>query len=167
MTLEALNSLSPDEAKHELSRCCGSRTWAERVVHGRPYETVEDLYSASEKVWNGLTENDWNEAFSSHPRIGETKNVSEKFSATHTWAAAEQSGTKNAHVHVLRELEDANKRYEARFGRIFIVCATGKSAKEMLYLIKERMKNDPSTELRVAAEEQAKITKLRIEKLLS
>ncbi|HJX29203.1 MAG TPA: 2-oxo-4-hydroxy-4-carboxy-5-ureidoimidazoline decarboxylase, partial [Thermoanaerobaculia bacterium] len=124
---------------------------------GRPFRDRADLVKMSDGIWWSLGPEDWLEAFRAHPRIGEKGG---------RWATQEQAGTRGARPEVLSELAESNQRYESRFGHIFIVCATGKSALEMLTLLQERFGNDPDTELRVAAEEQRKITNLRLEKLL-
>jgi allantoicase len=155
--LDWLNALSFPEAETALLACCGSRAWARRMAAGRPFRDRADLVKMSDGIWWSLGSEDWLEAFRAHPRIGEKGG---------RWATQEQAGTRGARPEVLSELAEANRRYESRFGHIFIVCATGKSALEMLTLLQERFGNDPDAELRVAAEEQRKITNLRLEKLL-
>jgi allantoicase len=155
--LDWLNALPAAEAETALLACCGSRVWAHRMAAGRPFRDRADLVKMSDGIWWSLAPEDWLEAFRAHPRIGEKGG---------RWSTQEQSGTRGARPEVLAELTEANRRYEARFGHIFIVCATGKSAGEMLALLQERFANDPDTELRAAAEEQRKITHLRLEKLL-
>src|SRR5258706_1048743 len=166
MTLQHFNSLSQPEVLSELLRCCGSRRWAEMMAARRPFPSVEVLLTCAEELWNGLSHDDWKEAFSHHPRIGDVGKLKEKFAATAEWASKEQSGVALASDDVLQSLAGKNSTYEKKFGYIFIVCATGKSAAEILSLIEERLGNDPGTEIRVAANEQSKITKLRLEKLL-
>ena len=145
-------------AQAELLRCCGSQLWAERMIQARPFRTPEELFAAADQVWWELSQEDWLEAFRHHPRIGEqTKN---------SVAAREQSGVKTADDAVRAQLAQVNRDYEQRFGYIYIVCATGKSAEEMLAIARNRLNNDPATELAVAAEEQRKITQLRLAKLL-
>ena len=159
MELAVLNSLAPKAARAELMRCCGSIRWSERMEAGRPYADKAALLAAAEKVWWGLEPMDWLEAFSHHPRIGAKK-------VEAVWAKVEQEGVKTASQQVLQALVEKNHAYERRFGHIFLVCATGKSADEMLAILQSRMGNDPDTELRVAAGEQAKITAIRLTKLL-
>jgi allantoicase len=137
--LDRLNAMSAGEVEPELLTCCGSRAWVRRMAEGRPFQSATDIKQKSDQIWRGLGREDWLEAFAAHPRIGET----------------------------VAALAEANRLYESRFDHIFIVCATGKSAEEMLGLLRARMDNDPETELRVAAEEQRKITNLRLEKLLA
>jgi 2-oxo-4-hydroxy-4-carboxy-5-ureidoimidazoline decarboxylase len=131
----------------------------------RPFESADALFAAAEDVWAGLGRDDWLEAFAAHPRIGDIDGLRKKFATTADWSAGEQAGVAGAAEQVLRDLAAGNADYEARFGHTFIVCATGKTAAEMLALLRARLANDPAAELRVAAAEQAKITRLRLEKL--
>ena len=167
MNLDVFNRLSTDEAMRDLLRCCGSRRWAQAVAAQRPMANAALLFTAADEVWWKLDRADWLEAFTHHPKIGDIDSLRAKFASTKDWASGEQSGVNAAGEDVLRGLADGNRDYEKRFGYIFIVCATGKSAQEMLTLLKERLKNDADQELRIAAGEQAKITKIRLEKLLS
>ncbi len=166
MTLEELNHLSRTEAALVLSRCCGSAQWAKTMSLKRPFFEEGDMFKAAESVWKRLSPIDWKEAFAHHPKIGDIKSLREKFPSTKIWAEGEQSGANNASEEILQQLVTHNNEYEKRFGYIFIVCATGKSAEEMLVLLKQRLLNPPAEELAIAAEEQCKITKLRLEKLL-
>jgi 2-oxo-4-hydroxy-4-carboxy-5-ureidoimidazoline decarboxylase len=165
MNVDALNALPLDEARAALLRCCGSRRWADTMVSRRPFASDGDLLRAADEVWAGLARADWLEAFAVHPRIGDLDGLQKKFAATAAWSAGEQAGVAGAPEDVLRELADANRRYQERFAHIFIVCATGKTAPEMLQILHERLHNTPDHELVVAAAEQAKITRLRLEKL--
>jgi OHCU decarboxylase len=160
-----LNALSPEEAFTALLQCCGSVKWARRVADERPFADTHELLLTADHVWWSLEAPDWLEAFGAHPKIGEKKAAASSESSR--WAAQEQSGASLASSETLNELTKANHDYERRFGYIFIVCATGKSADEMLALLHVRLKNEPDTELRIAAEEQRRITHLRLEKLLS
>jgi 2-oxo-4-hydroxy-4-carboxy-5-ureidoimidazoline decarboxylase len=132
-----------------------------------PPANLNDIILNAEHAWSECTESDWLEAFSHHPKIGDVSALREKFATTADWASKEQSGTKNASEGILSELADLNNRYEQRFGFIFIVCATGKTAGEMLDLLKSRIHNTRDAEIRIAAAEQLKITKLRLRKLLA
>jgi 2-oxo-4-hydroxy-4-carboxy-5-ureidoimidazoline decarboxylase len=154
------------EARAGFLRCCGSERWAAAMTAGRPYREAPALFAAAEACWNGLGHEDWLEAFGHHPRIGERDALRARFAATHAWAASEQAGAGAADAVVLEALAEANRRYQARFGYTFIVCATGKSAEAMLAGLEARLRNDPERELPIAATEQAKITRLRLEKLL-
>lgn len=155
--LDWLNALPVAEAETALLACCGSRVWARRMAAGRPFRDRADLVKMSDGIWWSLAPEDWLEAFKAHPRIGEKGG---------RWSTQEQAGARGARPEIFAELIEANRRYESRFGHIFIVCATGKSAGEMLLLLQERIANDPAAELRTAADEQRKITHLRLEKLL-
>jgi 2-oxo-4-hydroxy-4-carboxy-5-ureidoimidazoline decarboxylase len=165
MSVTALNTLSPADARAALLRCCGSRRWADAMLARRPFASPADLHAAADEVWAGLDRADWLEAFAAHPRIGDLDSLRKKFATTADWSAGEQAGVAGAGEAVLRELAEGNRRYEERFGHLFIVCATGKTAAEMLRLLCERLPNEPAAELAVAAAEQAKITRLRLEKL--
>lgn len=128
----------------------------------RPFGTDKKLLFAARVEWFGLTEADWLEAFSHHPRIGDRDALAARFPATHDLSSKEQAGAGAAPADIIDALAQANQQYVDRFGFIFILCATGKSAEEMLRLLRERLPNDRTAELRVAAEEQAKITALRL-----
>jgi allantoicase len=156
--LDRLNAMSTEGAATALRACCGSRAWARTVAENRPFRSLDDLKEKSDRIWLGLGREDWLEAFAAHPRIGEKGS---------RWSEAEQAGARGADAETLAALVEANRLYETRFDHIFIVCATGKNAAEMLALLRVRLDENPETELRVAAEEQRKITRLRLEKLLS
>ena len=167
MRLSEINSLSDTEAQETLLRCCGSTRWAERMLQARPYDTLPTLHSLAEKIWWELHREDWLEAFAHHPRIGgDVESLRKKFASTAQWAGDEQSGTRGASEETLQALSRGNTEYEARFGHVFLICATGKSAEEMLAALKQRFPNNPENELRIAAGEQAKITAIRLDKLL-
>ena len=166
MNLDAINLATEADARAVLLRCCGARRWADAMLARRPFASADDLFRAAADIWAGLARADWLEAFAAHPRIGDIDNLRKKFATTADWSAKEQAGVAGAAEDVLRDLADGNLRYEERFGHIFIVCATGKTAAEMLALLRERLVNDPEAELRIAAAEQAKITRLRLEKWL-
>ncbi len=165
-----LNALSSEEAQAELLKCCGSTNWARRMTQQRPFPTGGDamrrLLDSADRVWWDLGREDWLEAFTRHPRIGEKAAAKDASAETRRWSEEEQSGTRSAREQVLAALAKANRAYEQRFGYIFIVCATGKSSEEMLALLQQRLQNDPAAELRMAAEEQRRITHLRLQKLL-
>jgi 2-oxo-4-hydroxy-4-carboxy-5-ureidoimidazoline decarboxylase len=165
MTLEQFNSLNPKEARDNLLRCCGCTRWANELITKMPFGSLEELKNVSENIWNSCDEGDWLEAFSHHPKIGHTPD--KKHESTAEWASAEQSEVQSAAEKVKKELADGNSHYEKKFGYIYIVCATGKSAEEMLGILKQRLTNDPQKEIRIAAAEQNKITNIRIDKLLS
>ena len=166
MDIPKLNEMDTDEAGKIFSQCCGSSNWISRMVKCRPYSSEFELIKNSEEIWFALNKNDWIEAFEHHPRIGDLNSLKEKYSDTKLMAGKEQSGVESASDKVLSELSTFNKEYENKFGYIFIVCATGKSADEMLSLVRERIHNSAEEEIHIAAAEQNKITKLRLEKLL-
>jgi 2-oxo-4-hydroxy-4-carboxy-5-ureidoimidazoline decarboxylase len=143
-----------------LARCCGSRRWVEAMVRARPFASDAALFAAAERNWWALERDDWLEAFAQHPRIGERDGAD-------AWAAAEQAGVAEADGQVRRALHEENHAYERRFGHVFLVCATGRDAAGLLAELERRMDNDPETELRTAATEQSKITRLRLEKLVT
>ncbi len=165
--LTIINSLSIEEARRELVRCCGSTRWAEAMIERRPFSTTAELFEAADQIWYNLSPEDWLEAFSHHPKIGGKDSLRAKFASTQQWSQGEQSGTNGASDEVLEELANGNEAYAEKFGYIFIVCATGKSADEMLSILQERLGNDPETEIQAAMGEQSKITRIRLEKLLS
>jgi OHCU decarboxylase len=158
VTLDQLNALSTDAASRELERCCGSRRWAAAMADRRPFPDVEELYRAAEDVWWSLDEQDWLEAFSHHPRIGQR---------AAGWARDEQAGVATAPRETMTSLAALNSEYERKFGHVFLIYATGRSAEDMLSELRRRIGNDPHAELRNAAAEQARITRLRLEKMLS
>ena len=130
----------------------------------RPFRSEAELLDAADRLWTALEPKDWLEAFAAHPRIGAG---SEAAQGAHEWAAHEQSGMRSADSQVRERLAEANREYENRFGYIFIVCATGKSADEMLALLEQRLHNTPDRELAIAAVEQSRITRIRLQKLLN
>lgn len=162
MDLAAFNLLPAHEAIAAVFRCCGSTRWAERMIAARPFRDFESLHRQAVQVWNSLEPKDWLEAFSHHPRLGGQTHA---HASTEKWAKQEQSATAHASVDTLKALAEGNAEYEARFGRVFLLCATGKSAEEMLDNLRKRLKNPPDEELRIAAAEQEKITRLRLDKL--
>lgn len=161
--LVLLNVLPALEVEERLLACCGSRRWAAQMLRSRPFSTPQSLYDAAERAFDGLDRDDWLEAFAAHPRIGE-RAAGEGVASR--WSAQEQSGTDEASPAILAELAEANRLYEQRFGFVFLVCATGRTAFEMLELLGARLGNDAQTEIAVAAGEQRKITRLRLEKLI-
>ena len=164
--IERLNSLPAGEAEAELLKCCGSARWAREVAARRPFRGADELLDAAAEVWSSLDAADWLEAFSRHPKIGGRKAAGGQTLKEQAWSAAEQSGMVSADEGARDELARLNRVYEARFGYIFIVCATGKTPAEMLSLLRARLENDGETEIRVAAGEQQRITRLRLRKLL-
>lgn len=166
MTLESLNALPAGEASQEFLKCCGSVRWAKAMTDGRPYENLEQLTRTANDVWWSLGHDDWLEAFRSHPKIGEKKAAEPVATQSQQWSGQEQAGVNQATQDTVDALARLNREYEDKFGFIFIVCATGKSAGEMLAILRERLANEIETELGIAAAEQAKITELRLKKLV-
>ena len=164
--IERLNDLTHDEAEAEFLQCCGSTAWACGMSARRPFVGADEMLRAAEEAWQNLDDEDWLEAFSRHPRIGEGRAATEQTGTEKEWSRREQSGMSAADAGVRREFEELNRAYAEKFGYIFIVCATGKSPGEMLAALRERLQNDPATEIARAAREQRRITKLRLEKLL-
>ncbi len=162
--LQWLNALSGEEAEAALLACCGSRRWARRVAAARPFGERGELFDASDRIWWELGREDWLEAFRAHPRIGEKTQAGPE--PARRWSEQEQAGAHGASPATQQTLQDANQAYEEQFGYLFIVCASGKSSEEMLVLLRQRLQNDGESELRTAAEEQRRITRLRLEKLL-
>jgi len=164
--LRRLNTLPPAEAEDDLLRCTGARKVASGLAAVRPFASPESLYAASESLWSTTEPSDWHEAFSRHPRIGERAAVQTRSASEAQWSAGEQAGVHRADDATRTALAEVNAAYEARFGHLYLVCATGKSADELLAIARSRLGNDPETELRVAADELRKITRIRLEKLL-
>ena len=157
--LAALNAAPQKQALADFLRCCGSRAWADVMAAGRPHPSLLALEKAADSAWSHCSREDWLEAFSAHPVIGERRGGA--------WSLEEQSGAAEANDETRRQLEELNLRYRERFGYTFIVCATGKTAKEMLDILRPRIENNAESEIRNAAQEQHLITRLRLRKLLS
>ena len=160
-----VDGASPDIARSLLRSCCGSTKWVDGMMARRPFGSSETLLADARDVWFSLTPADWQEAFADHPKIGDGDALKKKFAETRHLAAREQAGVETASDEILEALEHGNREYEEKFGYIFIVCATGLTAEQMLERLRARLHNDPWTELPIAAEEQSKITALRLSKL--
>jgi 2-oxo-4-hydroxy-4-carboxy-5-ureidoimidazoline decarboxylase len=167
MTLTALNALPPEQLHEALGKCCGATVWIEKMKNEFPVTDEESLLKAAARHWHTCTADDWREAFAHHPKIGDLHAPQQKFAATAQWAAGEQAATIDASTVILQAFSKGNHLYEDKFGYIFIVCATGRSAPEMLSLLTERLSNSPEDEIKIAMGEQEKITALRLKKLLS
>jgi len=167
VTLDELNTASADDAFAAFMRCCGSSRWADGMTAARPFASVESMMVTGDVIWSALDRADWLEAFASHPRIGESHGGQGGQSGLTPgqWSAQEQAGVADADAAVKERLAGRNRDYEARFGYIFIVCATGKSASDMLDILERRLTHDPGQELPIAADEQRRITRLRLAKL--
>ena len=166
MTVVSLNNLDSKILFDELFKCCGSTTWANNLCKEKPFHDLEDIFKKSDLCWSKSTKEDGFEAFTHHPKIGDVSELEKKFASTKEWAGGEQAGVNTANREVLEALSKGNADYEAKFGFIFIVCATGKTAQEMLDLLNERIGNEFEKEFEIAMGEQNKITKIRLEKLL-
>ena len=168
MTLPELNQLPKPALAEALQTCCGSTAWVETMLVAFPVPDAETLMAQATTQWNKLNEADWREAFTHHPKIGgDVESLRAKFASTSTWAEGEQASVKQASQATLEALAAGNEDYERRFGYIFIVCATGKTAAEMLALLQARLPNNLTAEILIAAGEQDKITRIRLEKLLA
>lgn len=166
MKLSELNQLPTEDLKHHLSTCCGSAKWTKLMLTAAPYRSEEELFDVAKKSWQECGEEDWLEAFRHHPKIGDLDSLRKKFATTGHLAGQEQAAVSLGSEETLLALQAGNETYEKKFGFIFIVFATGKSADEMLDLLEQRILNDRATELCNAAAEQHKITMLRLKKLL-
>ena len=164
--LDWWNVLPSEVARGELLKCCGSTRWAASLTKRRPFASLDQLLAQAGEVWWALDQGDWLEAFRSHPKIGEKKAADRVAAQSQQWSAEEQQGVARAGQDAVEKLARLNQAYAEKFGFIFIVCATGKSTDEILALLEERIGNEPAAELRIAASEQAKITELRLRKLL-
>jgi OHCU decarboxylase len=169
--LKRLNALPAAQAEAQLLASCGASRWARGMVARRPFGNFAELLAAGDEIWRSLGREDWLEAFARHPQIGE-KAIEKRIEAqpgqplSSRWSAEEQSGAQRNSADIMARLAEGNRAYLRRFGYIFIVCATGKTAEEMLAILERRLQNDASAELTIAAEEQRRITRLRLEKLL-
>jgi len=161
------NGLHPEEAAAEILPCCGSQAWARAMALRRPIPDEAALLAACDQVWQALPESDWLEALDSHPRIGESKAPPSGNTKSAAWSGEEQRKVGSAGEDVKAALAEGNRAYEQRFNRIFIVCATGKSAPEILQILRRRLQNNKITELHEAAEQQRQIAQLRLKKWLS
>lgn len=163
-----LASLPVEEARAALARCCGASRWVDAMLAAGPFADDAGLFAAADRVWAECGPDDVREALSHHPEIGaDLAELRRRYADTAGWASGEQAGVRSADEATLVALRDGNVAYKQRFGHIFVVCATGKSAAEMLALLHARIENPPEVELAVAAAEQAKITRLRLEKLVA
>ena len=161
-----LNALPKDQFLAEMERCCGARLWGERMAAARPIRNREELFKLAERAWFDLGPDDWKEAFRHHPKIGDKDALRAKFPPPANGPRATERRSRCLEA-VLDALAAGNQAYDEKCGHIFIVCATGKSAEEMLSNLNARLGNSAALELRIAAGEQSKITRLRLEKLLA
>jgi 2-oxo-4-hydroxy-4-carboxy-5-ureidoimidazoline decarboxylase len=158
-----LDAMPEPQAHAALTRCCGASRWVAGMLARRPFGDDEALHASAAQVWADMDRADILEAFDHHPRIGaDLDSLRQKFASTATISAREQAGAMRASERELERLRDGNLAYEARYGHIFIVCASGKNAAQMTEILESRLQNDPAEELRIAAAEQAQITRLRL-----
>jgi len=167
VALRELNALSAGDAADLLRACCGSARWVARMVERRPFATLDALLTAADETWERLDAADWLEAFAHHPRIGERQSADAQSTRASRWSATEQANVTTASESARDELAIVNEAYEKRFGFIYIVSASGKSATELLSIARARLSHDPARELEVAANEQRKITTLRLRQLIT
>jgi len=167
MTLHELNILPKEQLKAELFKCCSSQNWVNKMLPFFPADDMVELIYDAEDQWYECSDADWLEAFTHHPKIGDIASLQKKFAATTEWASGEQSTVAIASQQTIEALAKGNAAYEAKFGFIFIVCATGKSAEEMLQLLQARLPNTKEEEIKNAMDEQNEITQLRLQKLLA
>jgi 2-oxo-4-hydroxy-4-carboxy-5-ureidoimidazoline decarboxylase len=163
--LAAWNDLDAVAAAREILPCCGSLAWAEAVTARRPLPSPQELFEESDRIWAGLAEDDWREAFDSHPRIGQ-QHARAATAESLAWSSEEQREAMSPDEAAKLALAEGNRQYEEKFGRIFIVCAASKNAAEILALLNARMQNDAATEMLEAAEQQRQITQLRLRRWL-
>lgn len=167
MSIEELNQLPEAALREELGKCCGASRWIDLMGAVFPVRDAAELLRAADEKWAECGEADWLEAFTHHPKIGDVGMLKKKFASTADWASTEQAGVQSATDEMIQDFVKANEDYLQKFGFIFIVCATGKSAFEMLEMLHKRMRNERADELVIAAGEQAKITQIRLQKLLA
>ncbi len=158
------NRMGAEDCTDLLWRCCGSRQWVDRMIAARPFADWSTLMAAADRIWAELAPADWREAFGHHPMIGDLDSLRARFARTEAWTRSEQGQVREATEEVLQGLAIGNQAYLEKFGYIFIVCATGKSAAEMLSLLQTRLLNDPERELPIAAEQQRQIIRIRLDK---
>lgn len=161
-TVDELNRLTADAVRRELHACCASASWIEAVASGRPYVDEAALLTVSDAAVAAMTEADLRESLEGHPRIGDRRVEA----GSGSWSSKEQAGVRSAEDSLRQALDEGNAEYERRFGHIYLACATGRSADELLAFLRERLGNDPGTEWSVVASELAKINQIRLRKLL-
>lgn len=165
MTIAEFDHLDKEKKRELFLQCCGSLAWVNKMIEALPVEDLVDMLDTAEEKWFECSQKDWKEAFEHHPKIGDVTSLKQKSTAAKQLAENEQAGVNTAPNSTLQELSKYNSEYEDKFGYIFIVCAAGRSADEMLKDLKERLHNSSDEEIQIAATEQLKIIKLRLEKL--
>ena len=166
MTLEELNALPATAARDAFTRCCGASAWVGAMMARRPFASADGMIGIAREQWQALGPDDWREAFAHHPQIGDLASLQAKVASTADLASREQASVSKATRAVLEALAEGNRAYQQRFGYIFIVFASGKGAEEMLELLKDRLGNEPVTEIGIAAGEQWKIMRRRLDQML-
>ena len=166
MNLTELNNTVHTIANQHFLQCCASERWANGMALARPFKTQEHLLEVADKLWATCNREDFYQAFGAHPRIGNINSLKQKYADTQHMASNEQAGVNDATDEILQALAQSNQTYEEKFGYIFIVCATGKSAREMLDILQSRLPNSLTDELPIAAAEQHKITRIRLQNML-
>jgi 2-oxo-4-hydroxy-4-carboxy-5-ureidoimidazoline decarboxylase len=161
------HGLPGDAAAREVLSCCGSQAWAAQLAAMRPFADEQSLFVAADQCWQHLPQTDWLQAFRAHPRIGEKHAQNKTTAASAAWSSSEQSQMKEADAAILLRMQEGHREYEQRFGRIFIVCASGKQPGEMLQILERRLGNDPAAELLESATQQQQIMQLRLRKWLA
>ena len=164
---QRLNQLSKTEAHKALLDCCGSSMWAAQMVARMPFADVAYILDTADKLWATLSEAEWRQAFRHHPAIGAKRAQKAQSATAKRWSKGEQAVANSAAPQIQAALARANQEYQSKFGYVFLICATGKTSEEILASLRQRLLNDPAEELRIAAEEQRKITRIRLEKLLA
>ena len=164
--LERWHTLPAEEAAAEVLSCCGSPAWARKLTAMRPFANEKGLFAAADECWQRLPPSDWLEAFRTHPRIGEQHAQNKTTATSAAWSKSEQSQMKDADAAILMRMREGHREYEERFGRIFIVCASGRQPAELLRILEHRLKNDPAQELLESAAQQQQIMQLRLRKWL-
>lgn len=167
MEFSTLNAMPNDQAEDTFRQCCAASDWVAGMAQARPYHSLDEVLASSDRIWSTMDENNWLEAFTAHPQIGNVDTLRAKFANTKALAAGEQSSVQQASEATIQALAKGNTDYLQKFGFIFIVCATGKSADEMLSMLQQRIVNDRQKELANAAAEQHKITTIRLKKLFA
>ena len=165
MLVPEFDAMDADGASQLLTSCCGAHAWVRGMLARRPFGTMHQLLDAADEVWRGVSESDWREAFDHHPRIGSDASAIPQDDRARAWSSSEQAGMHGADDAERTDLRQANALYEARFGYICIICAAGRSSSELLSITRARLANAPDVELRISAEEQRRITRLRLTSL--
>lgn len=163
--IQWLNGLPAEQAEQQFRKCCGASWWCQQMTKARPLQDQSELTNKADQLFDQMSSDGWLEAFASHPKIGDLESLRMKLAGNRQWSSSEQAGIQQCDEETIIGLAEGNHEYQQRFGYIFIVCATGLSAAEMLSKLRSRLQNDDETELKIAAAQQRKITHLRLAKL--